>query len=191
MNPMWIYQMLVNMGVPPQQAWQQAQQMASQGGLGTPGGLSPTGGAPGGSGGIMDFLYPLMMAYQGQKGISAVQKPFNQEQEAANIGMNPTLLMQRIKAMTQPLSQQLIKSVTRATTPEIAEAGLAQSPGMSQQITAEALAPYELQEQQMGQQAAFGGLSLPGQVGAGAAGAYPSAGIDLVELMKMMNSSYP
>jgi hypothetical protein len=186
MNPMYVYQYLLSQGVPSAQAMQMA--MSMSGSLGTPG-SSPTG-APA-TGGGMDDIYGLLMALAGRQGINAVQQPYQQQQQAANIGMNPALLTRRINALTQPMSQQLIKSVTRATNPGIAEAGLATSPGMSKQITAEALAPYELQEQQMGQNAAFEGLSLPGQVGTGAAGAYPSAGIDLVELMRMMNSGSP
>jgi len=191
MNPLWVYQYLISQGMPQQQAWRLSQQMSGSFGSGTPAGAS-VGGAPGASGGGMDnILSQLAMLFQGIQGINAVKQPYQQEQQAANIGMNPGLLSARINALTKPLSSQLVKSVTRATTPGIAEAGLATSPGMSQQMIAEALAPYQLQEQQMGQNAAFQGLTLPGQVGAGAAGAYPSAGIDLVELMKMMGSNYP
>jgi hypothetical protein len=202
MNPMWIYQMLLQRGVPSQQALQMAFQMSQSGmgmggaGAGSPfgapgGGSGGTPGAPGGGGGMQDILSQLAMLFEGVQGINAVKKPWDLQMDAAKTGMNPALMNQRIQAMTRPLSQQLVKSVTRATTPGIAEAGLATSPGMSQQMIAEALAPYQIQEQQMGQNAAFQSMTPAFQVGAGSAGLYPSAGVDLVELMKMMGQSYP
>jgi hypothetical protein len=94
--------------------------------------------------------------------------------KAARLGMNPAALASLINRTTRQLSPQLINSVTRATTPGIAERGLATSPGMSQQIIAEALAPYQLQEQQMAQTDVFQGMQIPFSVGSGVAGGYPS-----------------
>ena len=217
MNPYWLYTQLIRLGYPPQQVqmamqqYMQTQQGGASGmgglfgsgmtGLGTPAGAPLTGpysfgsggspnpsGAGGDAGGMGDILSQLAMLFAGKQGINTLQQPWNLQMDAAKTGMNPALLNQRIQAMTKPLSHQLVQSVTRATTPGIAEAGLATSPGMSQQMIGEALAPYQLQEQQLGQQAAFQGMDMPFKVGSGAAGGYPSAGVDLVELMRMMGS---
>jgi hypothetical protein len=138
-NPqiMLFFQQLVSMGYPPQQAMAFAQQMASL--------SSSTPSNP------QDNLQQQLASIFGtQAGISGLQGPANMEKQIADISMNPQLLNQRINQFTRPLNQNLINSVTRATAPSIAERGLATAPGMSQQITAEALAPYEQQNQQMG-----------------------------------------
>src|ERR1700677_937075 len=139
MNPLWVYQMLLQQGVPQAQAMQMAFTMSGSLGTGSPSGAS-VGGAPGasggGSGGVGDALMQLLMGYEGTQAINTEKQPWNLQMDAAKTGMNPALLSQRIAALTKPLSTGLVKSVTRATTPGIAEAGLATSPGMSQQMIA-------------------------------------------------------
>src|SRR6266446_8802631 len=149
MNPLQLYQYLIQNGYPPQQAWSIAQQSMGGG----PGASGPFAGAtpnpshanpgagwgypaagaqpgqasqgrPGGDGlyGIADMIATALAGYQGSQ---MMQQPWDQQRQAAQIGMDPGMLNQRIQAMTQPMSNQLVKSVTRATTPGIAEAGLA------------------------------------------------------------------
>lgn len=140
MNPqvLFFYQQLISMGYPQQQALAFAQQMASFASSGTP--TNP-----------QDNLQQQLASIFGtEAGISALNGPAGMEKKIADISMNPQLLNQRIAQFTKPLSQNLIHSVSRAVAPSIAERGLAQAPGMTDQIIGEALAPYELQEQQMG-----------------------------------------
>ena len=186
MNPMYVYQYLISQGMQPQQAWQMA--MSTSGSLGTQGGLPPGGGASASP--MTGGLDELLTALAGQKGVNMYQQPWNLQMQAANTGMNPTLLNERIQSLTRPMNQSLIKSVTRATNPGIAEAGLATSPGMSQQITAEALAPYQVQEQQMGQNAAFEGMQPAFQVGSGAAGEAPTAETSLLNMLRQLQGYY-
>jgi hypothetical protein len=112
-----------------------------------------------------------MLGFSGYEGYNALQQQLN----AMNFAQNPAAMMERIRAFEQPLSQNLIHSVIRDINPNIAARGLATSPGMTQQITAEALAPYEMQEQQQGIGLTEQGLGYPFQLGSGAAGWLPNA----------------
>lgn len=178
MNPatLYIFQILVNNGVPPQQAWTQAQQMAAQ---------QAAGGAAGGAGGLLGQLSTLLGA---SGALGAEKGPFNMQMQAARTGLDPSAISGGINRLTRPLSQNLINSITRATAPGIAERGLSTSPGMSQEITAQALAPYELQEQSLGQQAFFQGQEQPFKVGSGVAGQYPADIANLGYLMSIIGS---
>jgi hypothetical protein len=148
------------------------------------GGFGQTGGAnPMQTGGGVNPMQQLLYALLGPTAIGATQAPYNLQMQAANIGMNPAALTSRINQATRQLSPELIHSVTRATTPSIASRGLATSPGMSQQMIAEALAPYQLKEQQMAQQTVMGGMQYPFNVGGGLAGQYPSSLIDYATLL--------
>jgi hypothetical protein len=128
-------------------------------------------------------MQQILQALLAPSVIGSLQAPYNLQMQAANIGMNPAALTSRINQATRQLSPELIHSVTRATTPSIASRGLATSPGMSQQMIAEALAPYQLQEQQMGQQAVMGGMQLPFGVGSGLAGQYPESLVNLANVL--------
>jgi hypothetical protein len=179
MNPqtLYIFQILVNSGVPPQQAWTQAQQMAQQA-------AGPAGGAPGGSG-----LIGQLMTLLGAGAATGIEgNVFGQQEQAAQTGLNPSAIGKGINQLTKKLSPTLINAITRDTAPSIVGRGLATSPGMSQEITAEALAPYQLQEQQLGQQAFVEGQNMPFKVGSGAAGGYPSDVAGLGYLMSIIGS---
>jgi hypothetical protein len=179
MNPqtLYIFQILVNSGVAPQQAWTQAQQMAAQ--------VAGPGGAASGAQGMLGQLMTLLGAGSAT-GIEG--NVFGQQEQAAQTGLNPQATARGINQLTKPLSRQLINSVSRASAPGIEGAGLATSPGMSQQITAQALAPYELQEQQLGQSAFEAGQNRPFSVGSGAAGGYPSDVANLGYLMSIIGN---
>jgi hypothetical protein len=112
-----------------------------------------------------------MIGFGGYEGYNTLQQQLN----AMNFAQNPAAMMGRIRAFEQPLSQNLIHSVIRDINPSIAARGLATSPGMTQQITAEALAPYEMQEQRQAIGLTEQGLGYPFQLGSGAAGWLPSA----------------
>jgi hypothetical protein len=179
MNPqtLYIFQILVNSGVPPQQAWTQAQQMAQQA-------AAPGGGTSGGSGLIGQLM--TLLGAGGQLG--AEGQVFGQQEQAAQTGLNPQAEARGINQLTKKLSPTLINAITRDTAPSIAGRGLATSPGMSQEITAEALAPYQLQEQQLAQNQYQFGQRQPFGVGSGAAGGYPADIANLGYLMSIIGS---
>jgi len=186
MNPalIYIFQILVNSGMPPQQAWQQAQQYAAQmqagGGLGGAGFGGAGGGLAAGGGGLLSALAMLL---GGTSALGATAAPYNLQMQAAKTGLNPSAMASGINQLARPLSKNLISSVSRAAAPGIEGAGLATSPGMSEYITAQALAPYELQEQQLGESAYLAGQRQPFGVGSGIAGEYPAALAELPYLM--------
>jgi len=75
--------------------------------------------------------------------------------------MTPAEVVQGITSLEQPLSQNLIHNVGNTVQGQLAERGLSQAPGIQAQALAQGLAPYQLQEQQMAQQAFFQKLGLP------------------------------
>jgi hypothetical protein len=94
-----------------------------------------------------------------QAGLTSEQRNYmNQMMMLAN---NPTLLAQKAMAYEQPLSQDLLNNVGNKTQAILGERGLSSSPAQAQQITAETLAPYALQQQQTAEQAVLGQESLP------------------------------
>jgi hypothetical protein len=75
--------------------------------------------------------------------------------------MTPAEMVSQISALEQPLSGNLINSVTNATQGKLAERGLSQAPGIFGTELAQGLAPYQLQEQQIATDALFKKLGLP------------------------------
>lgn len=180
MNPQvafW-FQQLVQMGYSQQQAMQYAQQMANM----TSSGQGQQGTSPN------DLQSNLASLFGTQAGISSLQGPYNLEKQAAETSMNPQLMNQRINAFTRNLSPALIHAVTRATTPAIAERGLGTSAAMSQQIIGEALAPYQLQEQQMGNQLAESTLQPAFAYGSGLGSVMAGQHEDLATLLGLLGS---
>jgi hypothetical protein len=182
MNPqiLFWYQQLITMGYPQQQALQYAQTISQIAG-------TPSGGAP--SNPAENVQQQLASIFGTQAGISGLQGPANMEKQIADISMNPQLLNQRINQFTRPLNQNLINSVTRATAPSIAERGLATAPGMSQQITAEALAPYEQQNQQMGTNLALQSFQPVQQYAEGFGTGMAQKNEDLATLLGLLGSN--
>lgn len=84
-----------------------------------------------------------------------------QEKELAALAANPALLAAKIKALQQPLSQGLITGVGNNVQGQLAERGLGTSPQIAQEVYAQALAPYQMDEQRMAQEALFRALGLP------------------------------
>lgn len=75
--------------------------------------------------------------------------------------MTPAQMMQQITALEKPLSQNLISNVGNTVQGQLGERGLSQAPGIYASSLAQGLAPYQLQEQQMAQDAFFKKLGLP------------------------------
>lgn len=177
MNYQQMFQMLLMQGATPQQAFQMLGPPPSGQQQNTP------GVTPGNNGPVGDALAQLFSLFGTQQAGSAAKAPYNLQMQAANESMNPATMNARIGAFTKPLSNQLVGSIMRSTAPNIAARGLATSPGMSQQIDAEALAPYEMQEQQLGSRNAFESLQPSFQVGSELAGSYPETNAALYKLL--------
>lgn len=75
--------------------------------------------------------------------------------------MTPAQMMAQITTLEKPLSQNLINNVGNTVQGQLGERGLAQAPGIYASSLAQGLAPYQLQEQQMAQDAFFKKLGLP------------------------------
>lgn len=75
--------------------------------------------------------------------------------------MTPADVVKGITSLEQPLSSNLTHNVGNVVSGQLAERGLSQAPGIQAQALAQGLAPYQLQEQQLAQQAFFQKLGLP------------------------------
>lgn len=75
--------------------------------------------------------------------------------------LTPAQITAGISSLQQPLSGNLINNVTNMTQGKLAERGLSQAPGIFGTEIAQGLAPYQLQEQQLAQDAYFKKLGLP------------------------------
>lgn len=75
--------------------------------------------------------------------------------------LTPDQIVKGIAAIQQPLSKSLVSGVGNTVQGQLAERGLSQAPGIYASSLSQALAPYQLQEQQLAQQAFFQKLGLP------------------------------
>lgn len=75
--------------------------------------------------------------------------------------LTPAQIMQGITSLQNPLQANLVKGVTNNVQGEMASRGLSQAPGIFAQALGQGLAPYQLQEQQLAQDAYFKKLGLP------------------------------
>lgn len=87
--------------------------------------------------------------------------------------LTPAQITQGISAIEQPLSGNLIKTLTNNVQGQMAERGLSQAPGIFAQSIASAEAPYAVQEQQLAQDAFFKQLGLPISARPSPFGPYP------------------
>jgi hypothetical protein len=142
--------------------------------LGAPGGTAPTlggGGSPGGGGSNwLSKLIPIFQAGSGVMGtIGNIQANrsrnavLDQQMQYTKYlqGLTPAQITQMISQYQKPLSSSLINNVTNTVQGQMASRGLAQAPGIFAQSIGQGLAPYELQEQQLAQDALFKKLGLP------------------------------
>ena len=83
-----------------------------------------------------------------------------------NLIKNPVAMQKYIAGFTQPLSKGLTQNVGNEVQGYLGERGLSYSPAISGDVMAQALAPYQQQEQQMGVSAALQSLGMtPGAPG--------------------------
>jgi len=112
-----------------------------------------------------------LVGFGAQQGYDILQ----QQQNAANLALNPNAMANQILGYQQPLQQNLLNSIMENIGPTIAAQGLGTSPGMTEQILGEALGPYQLREQQIAANLASQGVMMPYELGAGGAGWFPQA----------------
>jgi hypothetical protein len=113
------------------------QALASLGSVfsGAQGGAQQLGGITAGIGGAGQIMNMIQQA-QAQNKVNSVEN------------MSPQALGQRVSAATQPLNAGLTQSVGNIVQANMAERGLAQAPGVFAASEAQALAPFEQQNQQ-------------------------------------------
>ena len=133
--------------------------------LGGSGGGAPgmPGAAPGGAGAgggqnlaqilpmLLNLISSMGAGSYGQKQIGQMNNIYGQQQQAANLAMNPTALGNRAANAAAPINKELAYSTTKAADAATAGNGVAQSPGAVASGRAAALAPYAQQNLEMGQ----------------------------------------
>jgi hypothetical protein len=89
--------------------------------------------------------------------------------------LTPADIANQTQQLEQPLNSNLVHNVGNAVSGQLAERGLSQAPGIQTQALAQGLAPYQLQEQQLAQQALFQKLGLPISAQPSPFGPYPQS----------------
>jgi hypothetical protein len=74
---------------------------------------------------------------------------------------NPQVMANQITSLTQPLNQNLVASVSNQVQGQLANQGLAESPAIQASVLAQALAPYQQQNQQLATQEWYNLHNLP------------------------------
>jgi len=80
---------------------------------------------------------------------------------------HPEAISNMVTGMTKPLSQGLVKGTENIVNASLGEQGLSQAPGIQGQVLAQALAPYQQNEQQMAIAEVFKALGMPAEALAG------------------------
>lgn len=132
--------------------------------------LQSIGSPGGGDGNWLSKIIPLLGVGSGVMGtVGNIQANNSKNQvlsaEMKQMGdlskLTPDAIAKGTMSLERPLSNSLIHNVTNATSANLAERGLSEAPGIQAQAISQGLAPYELQEQQMAQNAFFQKLGLP------------------------------
>lgn len=84
---------------------------------------------------------------RGHRVNEAQQAALKRQRELDQLIKNPALLAQKVQAMTQPLNQGLVQGVENQAQAGLAERGLGTSPQIAEQVFAQALGPYQHQNQ--------------------------------------------
>ena len=114
---------------------------------------------------LTPFLGPAtQVASLGSTGYNLYNQYQNQQYQNTlrSDAQNPAKVTALAQQYTQPLDQGLTAAVNNQTQAQLAQAGLSESPQISQQVEAQAIAPYIQQNQQNGYQNAIQALGLGG-----------------------------
>lgn len=84
---------------------------------------------------------------RGNRVNQAQKAALSQQQQLQQLINNPALLAQKVQAMTQPLNQGLVQGVENQAQGGLAERGLGTSPQIANEVFAQALGPYQQQNQ--------------------------------------------
>jgi hypothetical protein len=101
---------------------------------------------------------------------------------------DPTALAKQVVAATQPLNSGLVQSVENNVSGNLASEGLSQAPGIQAASLAQALAPFQQQNQQTAMQLVLERLGLPIQYGTAGASVLPP-NVDLSKLLAMLSQN--
>ena len=130
--------------------------------------------------GVMKVVQPVMQAagvvtniLQGNRQWQVQQNAINQQKQLQALISDPQAYAAKIAQLQQPLSQGLQKGVANEVQGYLGERGLSLSPAISEQILAQALGPYQLQEQQLAQSAFLAPYGLGGNATNAAVNASP------------------
>lgn len=122
------------------------------------GALGKFGGALGGA---TSAISPITSLFGLVNQFSQAQKAKGVEDRAIWYSKHPEAVSNMVAAATKPLSSGLTSSVSNVVNANLAEQGLSQAPGIQTQNLAQALAPYQQNEQQMAMEQVFKVLGLP------------------------------
>lgn len=133
-------------------------------------GLTSLVSGGGGDGGMLSKILPWIMGGSAVAGTAGniganrsrnavLKQQMDYTKQLQN--MTPAQVLQGIQALQQPLSSSLVNGVSNVVSAKAAERGLSQAPGIFNSELAQGLAPYQLQEQQLAQDAFFKKLGLP------------------------------
>ena len=146
-------------------------------------GVSTGGGGGTGGGGWLSKALPFLqlgMAGSGSIGNILANRSRNQvlssemDQMRKLQSLTPAQIIAGITSLERPLSSNLVNSVTNTVSGGLAERGLSQAPGIQASSIAQGIAPYQLQEQQLAQDAYFKKLGLPIQARPSPFGPFPA-----------------
>jgi len=117
-----------------------------------------------GSGGAGSGLMSLLGL--GTTGAGLVGNILNQRTQSQQINKlqsleDPTKLAKEVAAATAPLNTGLVQGVENQVQGSLASQGLAEAPGIQASVLAQALAPYEQQNQQTALQLVLAQLGIP------------------------------
>jgi hypothetical protein len=113
-----------------------------------------------------------------------LQDQLNYQKFLRSLTSDPAKMSKYIAGFEKPLSQGLVSAVGNEAQAFGAERGLSTSPQLMAQIESQALAPYQMQEQQQAITAALQSLGMP----SGTPSFDSGGGVDLTALLKMLES---
>ena len=122
------------------------------------------------SGGPLTKMLPAILAGTGIlgtvgniQGNAARNAVLNQQMALTKkyASLTPAQISSGITGLEAPLSKDLTNTVGNTVQGQLAERGLSQAPGIFASSLGQGLAPYQLQEQQLAQDAFFKALGLP------------------------------
>lgn len=120
-----------------------------------------------GIGGATKAASPITSLFGMINQFSQAQKEKAMMDRQVYYAKHPEAIGNLAKSFERPLSAGLTTGVGNVVNASLAEQGLSQAPGIQSQVLAQALAPYQQNEQQMAIAEAFKALGLPAEALAG------------------------